>query len=189
MDFPVFTCGRLASCYLLKQLWDLETHATTSAGCLMPDSSSAIFPGATRSNSLASTVSSSGASLTRRSRIRKRTRTTTESSRPECVPSEFDTVLDISASHTQELVSTSVDGPSETPIDPPASHSETGNTTSNPNTSNGTCGTFGQAGRKGTTTPGSGGVGPAGSQPEPPRRVEIIAAPTTFVSRRTAVTR
>lgn len=147
----------------------------------MPDSSSVIFPGATRSNSLASTVSSSGASLTRRSRIRKRTRTTTESSRPECVPSEFDTVLDISASHTQELVSTSVDGPSETPIDPPASQSETGNTTSNPNTSNGTCGTFGQAGRKGPSSPGSGGVGPAGSQPEPPRRVEIIATPTTFL--------
>ncbi|KAI6108230.1 hypothetical protein F5141DRAFT_1121716 [Pisolithus sp. B1] len=150
----------------------------------MPDSSSVIFPGATRSNSLASTVSSSGASLTRRSRIRKRTRTTTESSRPECVPSEFDTVLDISASHTQELVSTSVSGPSEEPVDPPASHSETGNNTSsnfNSNTSNATCGTFGQVGRNGTLAQGNGGVGPASSQPEPPRKVEIIATPTTFL--------
>ncbi|KAI6169140.1 hypothetical protein EDD17DRAFT_464824 [Pisolithus thermaeus] len=150
----------------------------------MPDSSSVIFPGATRSNSLASTVSSSGASLTRRSRIRKRTRTTTESSRPECVPDEFDTVLDISASHTQELVSTSVSGPSEEPVDPPASHSETGNNTSsnlNSNTSNATCGTFGQVGRNGTLAQGNSGVGSAGSHPEPPRKVEIIATPTTFL--------
>ncbi|KAI6006521.1 hypothetical protein F5J12DRAFT_831256 [Pisolithus orientalis] len=146
----------------------------------MPDSSPIIFPGASRSNSLASTVSSSGASLSRRSRIRKRTRTTTESSRPECIPTEFDNVLDISASHNQELVSTSLNGPSETPNDPPASHSETGNNISdihnnvNPNTSKETCGTFGPVGQNWSLVR-------LGSQPEPPRKVEIIAAPTTFM--------
>ncbi|KIO09129.1 hypothetical protein M404DRAFT_308084 [Pisolithus tinctorius Marx 270] len=153
----------------------------------MPDSSPIIFPGASRSNSLASTVSSSGASLSRRSRIRKRTRTTTESSRPECIPTEFDNVLDISASHNQELVSTSLSGPSETPNDPPASHSETGNNISdihnnvNPNTSKETCGTFGPVGQNGTSSQANGGAGSTGSQPEPPRKVEIIAAPTTFM--------
>ncbi|KAG9314858.1 hypothetical protein JVU11DRAFT_3955 [Chiua virens] len=70
----------------------------------MPDPSSLSFPGPSRSNSSASTASSSGASLTRGSRIlRKRTRTITATSRPdEKSAVVVDQVLDISAANSAD---------------------------------------------------------------------------------------
>ncbi|KAG8213415.1 hypothetical protein J3R82DRAFT_11917 [Butyriboletus roseoflavus] len=70
----------------------------------MPDPSSVSFPGPSRSNSLASTASSSGASLTRRSRItRKRTRTITAGSHRDDKPPEVvDQVLDISVANNAD---------------------------------------------------------------------------------------
>lgn len=63
--------------------------------------SSSKFTGTSRSNSLASTISSSGASLSRRSRTtRKRTRTITN--RPDETRAEEDQVLDISAANSTE---------------------------------------------------------------------------------------
>ncbi|KAG1733622.1 uncharacterized protein EDB91DRAFT_633435 [Suillus paluster] len=66
----------------------------------MPEPSSSKIPGTSRSNSLASTISNSGASLTRRSRTTKRTRTVTTESRPD--GAEEDQVLDISAANSAE---------------------------------------------------------------------------------------
>jgi hypothetical protein len=88
----------------------------------MPDSSSSIFSGPSRSNSLASTVSSSGASLTRRSRTvtRKRTRTIIGPRRDEEKAEDADQVLDISAANSEEPFSSPVASPSEIPDDPVA---------------------------------------------------------------------
>ncbi|KAG1887279.1 hypothetical protein F4604DRAFT_1917087 [Suillus subluteus] len=69
----------------------------------MQEPSSSKFPGTSRSNSLASTISSSGASLSRRSRTtRKRTRTITPESKPDDTHAEEDQVLDISAANSAE---------------------------------------------------------------------------------------
>ncbi|KAG2060835.1 hypothetical protein BDR06DRAFT_947347 [Suillus hirtellus] len=69
----------------------------------MQEPSSSKFPGTSRSNSLASTISSSGASLSRRSRTtRKRTRTIITESRPDDTHAEEDQVLDISAANSAE---------------------------------------------------------------------------------------
>ncbi|KIK42446.1 hypothetical protein CY34DRAFT_804965 [Suillus luteus UH-Slu-Lm8-n1] len=69
----------------------------------MQEPSSSKFPGTSRSNSLASTISSSGASLSRRSRTtKKRTRTITTGSRPDDTRAEEDQVLDISAANSAE---------------------------------------------------------------------------------------
>ncbi|KAG0705665.1 hypothetical protein DFH29DRAFT_825861 [Suillus ampliporus] len=65
----------------------------------MQEPSSSKIPGTSRSNSLASTISSSGASLTRRSRTRKRTRTVTTGTRSDA---EEDQVLDISPANNAE---------------------------------------------------------------------------------------
>ncbi|KAH0832931.1 hypothetical protein J3R83DRAFT_11898 [Lanmaoa asiatica] len=83
----------------------------------MPDPSSISFPGPSRSNSLASTASSSGASLTRRSRItRKRTQTITAGShRDEKSTGVEDQVLDISAANNADSASGLVVRPSGTP--------------------------------------------------------------------------
>ncbi|KIM68419.1 hypothetical protein SCLCIDRAFT_13670 [Scleroderma citrinum Foug A] len=86
----------------------------------MPDSSTAILPGTSRSNSLASTASTSGTSLSRRSRIRKRTRPT-GAAQPE-VEFENDNVLDISASYSEEPVSAL-----DTSSEKPNLHAATGN--------------------------------------------------------------
>ncbi|KAG2347964.1 hypothetical protein BDR05DRAFT_957601, partial [Suillus weaverae] len=70
----------------------------------MQEPTSSKFPGTSRSNSLASTISSSGASLSRRSRTtRKRIRTITTESRPDVTRAEEDQVLDISAANSAEL--------------------------------------------------------------------------------------
>ncbi|KAG2133659.1 uncharacterized protein EDB93DRAFT_1173984 [Suillus bovinus] len=69
----------------------------------MQEPSSSKFPGISRSSSIASTISSSGASLSRRSRTtRKRTRTITTKSRPDDSRAEEDQVLDISAANSAE---------------------------------------------------------------------------------------
>lgn len=83
----------------------------------MPDPSSLPFPGPSRSNSLASTASSSGASLTRRSRIsRKRTRTITTDLHPDDKSTAVvDQVLDISAANDVVPALDLVTSPSGTP--------------------------------------------------------------------------
>lgn len=135
-------------------------------GRAMPDSPVALFPGgASRSNSLASTVSSGGTSLSRRSRIRKRTRTATAdntgpttgttsstgtAARGEGLVLDFeDTVLDISPSFSLELSAVSADGPSEGALaDASADVSHDGDVAgADPNTSIGTRGTFGPVGK------------------------------------------
>ncbi|KAG2076696.1 hypothetical protein BDR04DRAFT_1228043 [Suillus decipiens] len=69
----------------------------------MQEPSSSKFPGTSRSNSLASTISSSGASLSRRSRTtRKQTKPITAESRPDDTRAEEDQVLDISAANSAE---------------------------------------------------------------------------------------
>ncbi|KAF9223878.1 hypothetical protein BS17DRAFT_781346 [Gyrodon lividus] len=81
----------------------------------MSDPSFSIFPGPSRSNSLASTISSSGASLTRRSRTvtRKRTQTITGARRDEQKAEDADQVLDISIANNAEPVSSQVASHSE----------------------------------------------------------------------------
>ncbi|KAG6331465.1 hypothetical protein ID866_7624 [Astraeus odoratus] len=149
----------------------------------MPDPSTSIFP--VRSNSLASTVSSSGASLTRRSRIRKRTRTTTTTSRPEDVPTEFDAVLDISASYSLEPASDPAIDPitSETQNNPTAAHSDTGRDThSNADTQSNALadtsyGTFGPIGKEKTPARGGSASGQTpNTQLVPERKVDIVSA-------------
>ncbi|KAH7930199.1 hypothetical protein BV22DRAFT_81771 [Leucogyrophana mollusca] len=71
----------------------------------MPVLDAKALPGTSRSNSLASTVSSSGASLTRRSRTKTRTRTATAG--PSKEHSVEDEVLDISAAYTVDAASAS----------------------------------------------------------------------------------
>lgn len=94
----------------------------------MPDPSSLSFSGPSRSNSLASTASSSGASLTRRSRTtRKRTRTITASShRDEQTTEVVDQVLDISTANNAELALDLVASPPETPTGMLATHRRPG---------------------------------------------------------------
>jgi len=130
----------------------------------MPDSSSSIFSGPSRSNSLASTVSSSGASLTRRSRTvtRKRTRTIIGPRRDEEKAEDADQVLDISAANSEEPFSSPVASPSEIPDDPVAtspgagsdahSHSDIhGN--GDADRSSATFGTFGPSSQPGIAPP------------------------------------
>ena len=106
-------------------------------------STSIKFPGTSRSNSLASTASSSGTSLSRRSRTRKRTRQT-EAARPEGVL-DIDNVLDISASYNEELVSAPAMSLSPENLNFHPSKGDS-HCTANIDLSNGTGGTFGPAG-------------------------------------------
>ncbi|KAG1750153.1 hypothetical protein EDB19DRAFT_1678586 [Suillus lakei] len=93
----------------------------------MPEPSSSKFPGTSRSNSLASTISSSGASLSRRSRTtKKRTRTITTGSRPDDARAEEDQVLDISAANSAEPFPSPVStGSSERVLSPVTTRFET----------------------------------------------------------------
>ncbi|KIK95278.1 hypothetical protein PAXRUDRAFT_393606 [Paxillus rubicundulus Ve08.2h10] len=81
----------------------------------MPDPLPSTLSGPSRSNSLASTISSSGASLTRRSRTvtRKRTRTIIGACRDKQKAEDADLVLDISAANSAEPFSSPVASPSE----------------------------------------------------------------------------
>ncbi|KAF8127032.1 hypothetical protein EV363DRAFT_1346923 [Boletus edulis] len=90
----------------------------------MPDPSSSSFLGPSRSNSSASTASSSGASLSRRSRIaRKRTGTIIATSRCDERSTELvDQVLDISTANNADLVSGMVASNPGTPNSMLATH-------------------------------------------------------------------
>lgn len=83
----------------------------------MSDPSSLSFPGPSRSNSSASTASSTGTNLTRRSRItRKRSRTIIAGShRDDKGPEVMGKVLDISAANNADSTSGLVASPPETP--------------------------------------------------------------------------
>ncbi|OAX41168.1 hypothetical protein K503DRAFT_798200 [Rhizopogon vinicolor AM-OR11-026] len=92
----------------------------------MQEPSSSKFTGTSRSNSLASTIStisSSGASLTRRSRTRKRTRTIT--TRPDDTRVEEDQVLDISVANSTELFGQVPTDTSERELSPVATRFKT----------------------------------------------------------------
>ncbi|KAH7907935.1 hypothetical protein BJ138DRAFT_1158795 [Hygrophoropsis aurantiaca] len=73
----------------------------------MPVQDAKAFPGTSRSNSLASSISSSGASLTRRSRTRAKTRTRTTTAGQSNEQPIDDEVLDISAAYSADAASAS----------------------------------------------------------------------------------
>ncbi|KIJ67075.1 hypothetical protein HYDPIDRAFT_180665 [Hydnomerulius pinastri MD-312] len=158
----------------------------------MPDPSSSIFPGTSRSNSLASSVSSSATGLTRRSRTvtRKRTRTITGGSRQDGVKAEEDLVLDISSAYSVELVSSPVASPPpETSYTHGVTHPGAGSdvlsnsdihSSGDADRSNGTFGTFGPlVVDEPQELPGAyGPIIPSESQPG--THVEPVASSTPF---------